>query len=931
MLPTFLADTYPISNALSLPYALDVLRECRSVNSRLINYICRHDIIMELVSTTFEVPPIASPARPNGTGSATTATSAESHSPPYHEQEKERNLKYAHIASELLTSDNKRISYVIVSDEVVMDKIFSYLRDTPPGQLHNLVAAYFSKLIVSLLKIHNAPTIQQLSRYDPPFIDVLLTHVDSTPIADLIVRILDAPDPDLTGNHHTNKLPSQEAIEFLISAKLLNGLADCFVRASSESLHAPLADSKETSSEDDHSESDAAQELRARLRRLREETMSNVTVTVLALNERILQFPELDLAVPDPISPYASPDIASRLLDAGLYASCNPPSMAADGSKRATPNLGETHAERVEAFSTGNNSALLHSLGLAADLMTADCNIFRDDNDDDIAVPVDFNSAASATPTFAGNGIGPSVMAAAGSQSEGGSDDASTGNGPSSEGESGVSSEEAPKDKSVPGPLQGKKAGDPIVSTEKLCAELSKRFSRLSEMFGEVDDIASAPSRRPLGSLRLKLAEFFAACMKSGSQEAVDQIMDLGVPRKLLELFGRYQWSSMLHGVITDSIVSSLSFEEACRPARVAWVESGLIRWLIDSWAKNDDSSPPGSRAGFMGHLIRIGTALKSFLEEGQDELDPGELPPKQSIAEFYTFSAQVLIPAHMRETTPICDGDPSGSGEGDEGEDATDVLDMAGIQAGIQFVENISNREASQNASKYNVASRKDEDIDDEGEIQPVETFEDDIINPVDVDVDDLDHFGSDTPRAGKRSLSSVDHDIPADLREKMSEPEVIAVKPLEEDPSNEADEKVVISDKTEKVEVLEKMGQPSVSDDLSGVIDNVDSSSEDEGNYINFMDEQREAGNAKLEADMARMGITEGGPSASLDEVVTEIEEPAPITNIVDDDSSDDEYVAWEDTSRVRPGPVGAVQVQAVGGSSDDKGMDSRPDKVA
>lgn len=997
---------------------IDVLRECRADNARLMSFLSRPEIVMDLVRTTFDLPPLVGPARLDATGLQKSATSTETPQPvSVREQQKEHHLKHAHAASELLTSDNKRLSEAVVSSDLVMAKVFSYLEDAPPGQLNTGVAAYFSKLIVSLLKTHNTETTQQMAKRGQKLISSLLKHVDSAAIADLIVRVLDSPDSDHPYNGPpVNKKPTPEALDLFANADILGGLADCFVRASTDALETALLNDNPSAlrndltsetlsssssgapaspdmllgkhpldrklserptqkqrSQDASSSNSAAsnispssskesekshrstelsgtsksspdanavmsevsedpppsaaaseplaksssptrsaqadEEARARRRRLREETMANVAATILGLTERMLQLPELDCDIPERLSVFESPVVLARLLDAGIYARCNgaldapypPPAQAADDT---------SHAHRVEAFTAGCNSALMHALGLSASLLTTESNIFRDEEEDHAI--------------RGGHRMSPNEPTSAQShrfQSE-------------------------------------RKDGDKIVSTNKLEAELAARFERLAQMLDE-NESEDSVGIRPLGSLRLKLAEFFVACIKQTGQDTVQRITALGVPKTLLHLFSRYRWSSMLHGVVASSVIACLEGGVVRRPGRTAWFDAGLIPWLIEVWFSNNtdgETVPRWGCCGYMGHLIRIGTALRTFLAEHEGDEESG-YPDKGQAERFRSFSEQTLIPALDREAKPLCDengvGNGGAGGDGEDGEEATDVLDMGGIQ----FVEGLS-RDGSRDIGLRGTD-------DDEGEIKPVDTgFDDDIRT---VEVDDLDHFGADDDNDVEKIITvDVDHDMPSDMRRKF---EALASTressmALDEsrfgesnrssntecDSTGEANSGFVRK-KGERNKIVEgthhnnfqqsenrdteivfsQSMDRNVRNELHDVdVDSVDSSSEDEGSYVEFLDDRKEektnhdevkrtpdksgrrdTETSNLANQVQKMRVDDDMAPSALEGVVTEIEEEGEnvegdcnpdLSGLTDDDgnSSDEDYEAWEESAR-------------------------------
>lgn len=900
----------------------DILRECRSGNSRLIDYICHLPILAQLVKKAFKLPPLVSTPSLNVTptpASATTATvapsaSASQTSPSdtnHHDanddpDNRERQLKFAYVASELLSADNKLIAEAILAQSDVLDVIFTSIEHSDQGMLDTVVALHFSKVMVSLLKMKNVAAIQAMARRGTCFIDGVLKHISSAPIAELLVRMLDGPEQEGYATQVVKK-PPEEALVLLANADILRGLAECFVKASTDITDSTTGGLGQGGDE----------EWAATLRRLKEETMANVTSTILGITDRALQLPDLSCPIPPKLCPYMTPVVVSRLLDAGLYATCTgkPENEVITNALREDA----TNEERVEAFCLRSNSALLHSLGLAADLMTTEANVVRDEEEDTgmssmpMTVHTAGGGAASANrwgsnialvkQVYGGRG---GVLSSESTGASGGTKHASA---------AGDLAGDMPSE--PPGSLRlataeemrmlaehaKKMAGDPIVETVKLEAELAIRFPRLSGMFGEHDEIEDSGGRlRPLGSLRLKLSEFFVACMKKASQGTVDQIIDLGVPKKLLELFSKYQWSSMLHGVVTKSVVSALEGEDVGRPARSAWFGAGLIPWLINSWNKNtqeESGGPVRTRAGYMGHLIRIGTSLKSYIDESKD--DPkANLPPKDELQAFSTFAEQTLAPAHNRESTPLCGEQVAGGGSEIDGEEATEVLDMGGIT----FVESLSQAPGPAPLQFYDAPKQSgDADIDDDDEIKAVE-------------VDDLDHFGADDDDI------QIVQDIPAELRERLSRNEgAPTAKKTEENVEDSRETRSSAKSEVAKQETEEVEKGPEHSEQKEDVredikeIDNVDSSSEDEGSYIAFVDDRKDD-TSKAATGIANLRLNEEDSGTPLDGIVTEIDEPGPLTpsgnlqslaaNVIavsdeNENSSDEEYEVWDNSAKV------------------------------
>ena len=282
-----------------------------------------------------------------------------------------------------------------------------------------------------------------------------------------------SPEPDDTYATTVRKKPTSVSLFIISSTDLLGGLAEGFVRVCNVN---PLNSTINIQDQNDNDQREnrtqnlsddihehTTEDAHFQHSRLREETMSNVIMTILGITERSLQLRELGVHIPDSINIYKSPEPISRLLDAGLYAT-NEGSLAKGHAQVSALYTGSTQ-ERIEAFINGNSSPLINTLGLAADLMTTETNIVRDDQDDSNAGldPVSRQGYSGVSKTmYTGTRIAASMGAAA-SQTE--SD--------SSNGKSTATLE-----------YQSKKVGDKIVETVQMESQIALRFPKLARMFG---------------------------------------------------------------------------------------------------------------------------------------------------------------------------------------------------------------------------------------------------------------------------------------------------------------------------------------------------------------------------------------------------------------------------------------------------------------
>ncbi|GJQ14435.1 hypothetical protein GpartN1_g6226.t1 [Galdieria partita] len=151
-----------------------------------------------------------------------------------------------------------------------------------------------------------------------------------------------------------------------------------------------------------------------------------------------------------------------------------------------------------------------------------------------------------------------------------------------------------------------------IVESE-LVSKLPKLASFLdnagTESLGFVD------GRKVLGTLRLKIAEFFLTCLVTCSQETVGEIFRLGVPKLLLRLFVDCDMCNILHNYIV-SVISSC-FCGDFKMIQKLWIQDcHIYDWLVEAWSENAKIDDFKCRKGYMGHLTQIGNILSQYLDE---------------------------------------------------------------------------------------------------------------------------------------------------------------------------------------------------------------------------------------------------------------------------------------------------------------------------
>ena len=136
----------------------DVLQECKANNRKLIDFLIDQKVMEEMVHLVVTEP----------------------------EEDPDGKFKYKHssMACNLLTSDVIQIVDKLASETSLLDQLWSFL-DTDKS-LNALLAAYFSKVIATLLKAKTEIMLEYI-RGKANAIQLFLDHIDTSAIMDLVL------------------------------------------------------------------------------------------------------------------------------------------------------------------------------------------------------------------------------------------------------------------------------------------------------------------------------------------------------------------------------------------------------------------------------------------------------------------------------------------------------------------------------------------------------------------------------------------------------------------------------------------------------------------------------------------------------------------------------------------------------------------------
>ncbi|XP_037110229.1 serine/threonine-protein phosphatase 6 regulatory subunit 3 isoform X4 [Syngnathus acus] len=166
----------------------DVLQECKAKNHKLVDFLLRPECMEDLVTFITQEPGA--------------------------DVEENIKYKYPNISCELLTSDVSQINDRLVEDEKLLMKLYSFLQNEPP--LNPLLTSFFSK-VMSILIGRKPEQIVTFLRKREDFVDLLIKHIGTSAIMDLLLRMLTCIEPQLLRQDVLNWLNQENIIQRLVN------------------------------------------------------------------------------------------------------------------------------------------------------------------------------------------------------------------------------------------------------------------------------------------------------------------------------------------------------------------------------------------------------------------------------------------------------------------------------------------------------------------------------------------------------------------------------------------------------------------------------------------------------------------------------------------------------------------------------------------
>ncbi|KAI8616148.1 SIT4 phosphatase-associated protein-domain-containing protein [Chytriomyces sp. MP71] len=136
----------------------ELLQECKSHNSKLIEFLCRPDILQQLLNTIITENP-----------------------------DETKKFKYPYLAAEIFGCEIYAVSDAVITQPNLLESFWTLL--DRPAPIHPLQASYFSK-VNGILMQKKAGDMVEFVKSQTKSIQNILTHVGNSSIAELLLKII---------------------------------------------------------------------------------------------------------------------------------------------------------------------------------------------------------------------------------------------------------------------------------------------------------------------------------------------------------------------------------------------------------------------------------------------------------------------------------------------------------------------------------------------------------------------------------------------------------------------------------------------------------------------------------------------------------------------------------------------------------------------
>jgi len=164
----------------------DVLQECKTQNSKLIEFLSQDEILPELLDLAITIPP--------------------------EDSDLKTQFKYPNLACEVICSDIDAILDKLVSEKTSLDKLWGFLDLTPP--LNPLIASFFARIVGTILMKRGPEVFESIQEND--VVDKLLVHLEVSAAMDVFVKLMSVIDSSEMRRNVENLLEEQEFVQKLV-------------------------------------------------------------------------------------------------------------------------------------------------------------------------------------------------------------------------------------------------------------------------------------------------------------------------------------------------------------------------------------------------------------------------------------------------------------------------------------------------------------------------------------------------------------------------------------------------------------------------------------------------------------------------------------------------------------------------------------------
>ncbi|KAG8434102.1 hypothetical protein GDO86_012466 [Hymenochirus boettgeri] len=165
----------------------DVLQECKVVNRKLVDFLIQPQHMEELVSCITQEPPS--------------------------DTDEKIRYKYPSVSCEILTADVSQINDALGEDESLLKRLYGFLQINE--ELNPLLASFFSKVMGILINRKTEQIVAFLRKKDD-FVSLLLQHIGTSAIMDLLLRLLTCVEQAQLRQDVFNWLNEEKIVQRLI-------------------------------------------------------------------------------------------------------------------------------------------------------------------------------------------------------------------------------------------------------------------------------------------------------------------------------------------------------------------------------------------------------------------------------------------------------------------------------------------------------------------------------------------------------------------------------------------------------------------------------------------------------------------------------------------------------------------------------------------